>query len=144
MNKETEKAYLAGMMDADGHFSWRGGRYNSPDIGVANTDIKLMNWLKNNFGGSFNFEPICKINCPKKENNKNHICRKQIMYRWHAVGERAAIIIRIILPYLKIKTERAEEVLSESEKSYKKLKRPKRRDFHIKKETKLMKELGWI
>ena len=60
MNENEKLAYLAGIIDGEGTIviakgKIRKGRINHPyslRLVVMNTDIRLIEWLKENFGGS--------------------------------------------------------------------------------------------
>lgn len=130
----TRAAYIAGVIDSDGHIGWRGGRYRAPDVGVTNTSALLMGWLVDQVGGAFSLE--------RRAGAEGVIARRRDIYRWHVTGERACILLRACRPYLLIKRERADEMLRRYVETLNEMERPKRRLHHIKKERIEMKTRG--
>lgn len=54
MATETEKAYMAGILDGEGslNISHRGGRRDpQKSVSVANTSLELIDWIIERFGG---------------------------------------------------------------------------------------------
>lgn len=122
--------YFAGVMDADGHFTWREGKYMAPDIGVTNTSIELMNDLKKTWGGSIALQrSICKINC-----SEIHIHRRMDIYKWHLVGFRAVLLCKYLDGKMIIKNDQAKALVKKYEEALDNMERPSRRIFHMKKE----------
>lgn len=68
-------------------------------VTVANTDVRLMTWLKNTFGGTFK-----DANTAKYYEGKNW----KTAYHWGASATRAAWVLHNCLPYYIIKREQAE------------------------------------
>ena len=102
MPTETEISYLAGIIDGEGYIGIDSSykRKNKPHnyqvrIGIANTNIKLLNWVKSIFGGW-----VGKKGKPKKSNHKQS-------YEWRLQAKKAEEIIKMIYPYLIIKKEQA-------------------------------------
>ena len=62
-------------------------------INVASTDLGVMNYLKESFGGTISTHPS-KGNC-------------KVWYQWGICSGEAANILEMLLPYMKIKRERA-------------------------------------
>lgn len=96
-------AYLAGVVDSDGCISinkfydpkhpTRSPRYVL-NIVVVNTSLRLMNWLADNFGGTF------------KERRKVSEAHKTT-YSWQYTNSKAASLLELIHPYLVEKFDRA-------------------------------------
>jgi hypothetical protein len=105
---EVEKAYLAGIIDGEGCIgigrrrgATKKGRalYISPTLQVSNTKQELLTWLADRYGGGVYF---CR---DKREKRKPH-------WVWIVAGQRALRAIRDARPYLLLKTEQADIVLS--------------------------------
>jgi hypothetical protein len=102
---DTDRAYLAGIIDGEGGFSITKGVskgvtvFYQATVYVVNTDFSLINWLQDTFGGSVYDSTISNIKCKDK---KQWVIRKDGIER----------IIRLVYPYLKIKKERAQIMLS--------------------------------
>ncbi len=95
-------AYLAGIIDGEGCISF-GGRlkkkYVTVTLQITNTNRTLIDWLSENLGGSIYERRDIRPN------------RKQ-SWLWSCAGRRATEIIRTVSPYLIVKKEQAEVVLS--------------------------------
>ena len=97
-------ARLAAYIDGEGSIliNTQKSRYGTGfylRVTVANTDIRLMVWLKENFGGSY-----CGANTDKYYEGKNW----KRSYHWGTSSHRAAWILFNCLPYFVIKGEQAE------------------------------------
>jgi hypothetical protein len=69
------------------------------EVVVANTDIRLVNWLKQAFGGSI------------YAGNTNTVVKKlrtKLCYHWYLGSKQAADVLAGALPYFLIKREQAE------------------------------------
>jgi hypothetical protein len=97
-------AYIAGMIDGDGSIDFiinkkRRREKVAPRIRVANTDTKLIRWLVKEIGGYVGGVTVV---------GKNKPC-----YEWLITGEQnIKSLLYAILPYLIIKKDNAEEILS--------------------------------
>lgn len=114
--------YLAGIVDGEGHITiarhktdkyWKAdgtvALRKTPNtmyqnvLGVRNTDLRLMDWLKEHFGGNYYGGKS------SKDNWKPSWC-------WHSTSnEKTKLILLGILPYLILKGEQAKIVLSNIE-----------------------------
>ena len=102
-------SYLAGIFDGEGNFTLsayyrsdeRNGRLRySFQVGVKNTDLRLMRWLIQNFGGVYYSHQDKK----HPEWKESHI--------WRPKGRRnTENLILGILPYLIVKSEQAKLAL---------------------------------
>lgn len=100
---ETDKAYLAGLIDADGHIIIKATRNTAyPGIGVNQTDFQALEWMADLLRGTVAFHT-------RRRTGSNGFHRKQMIVRLH--GRRAQLLCKTILPYLKIKREQAKIVL---------------------------------
>ena len=104
---ETQSAYLAGLVDADGSIRLKfykhkknGKKYPRLEIKVSNTDFKVMGWLKKVTGVGYVWTD--KRQPPRKE-----------YHQWFALTAAARKILNEILPYLVIKRTKAEQILAE-------------------------------
>lgn len=106
MSEKTKFAYLAGILDGEGCLSIGAGRrqkwsvinYNSI-VSVANTDIRLIKWLHQNFGGNF-FDGK-----QQRPTNKKH-------YIWRLLKRKdIELLLLAVLPYLIVKREQAINLL---------------------------------
>jgi hypothetical protein len=139
MGQEHKAAYLAGVIDSDGHVCWRGGRYAAPNVGVTNTDMGLLRWLKANIGGSTSLQrKVCHKVC-----TKHHPHRRHQIFKWHITGYRAVVLLEEMRPYFVIKGKKSDKVIKMFWKHLRKMECPARRQFHIAKEAKAMVKLGW-
>lgn len=108
-------AYMAGIMDGEGSFyigNYSGNRKNGDRhyqtvLSVSSTDIALIDWLHQTFGGM------------RREYTPNQMaknCRKKV-YSWAASSDRLLHICELILPYLTIKKRQC-EIMIEMRKTY--------------------------
>lgn len=99
MSDVATLAYMAGIIDADGHISIHRRRhgekpYYSPLIGISGTQPQPHKIAQDLWGGSFfTYRP----------KNPQH----RLQYQWQCIGIRAATAIEAILPYLRLKEEQA-------------------------------------
>lgn len=103
MWKDTELAYLAGIMDGEGFFSVR-KRTDSVrivnQIGIVNTDLGLLEWIQERFSGKVYPRPPVK----------GHPTWK-MKYEWRIFNRDLDIILPAILPYLVVKAQQAKLVI---------------------------------
>lgn len=92
---ETDKAYIAGIVDGEGHISVK-----QQKILVNNIDKKMINWLKKKTGGSVNVKPRIK---------KHH--KKAWVWTLSPIATRGLLLI--IMPYLITRKEKAQELIRE-------------------------------
>jgi hypothetical protein len=100
---EIQLAYLAGIIDGEGTIYIQGrikegrNRFNYfPRFQVGNTDIKLINWLFDNFGG----------NRYTKDRSK-HNPKWRTQYEWYTNPILLDQLLPLIIPFLVIKKEHA-------------------------------------
>ena len=99
---EAELAYFAGIIDGEGSFvlhKHRSGYRFACQIQIGNTDVRLMEWIYNRFGGSVN---------PERRSNLKH----KPVYRWVCQADTLDILVGALLPYLVVKREQAEVILA--------------------------------
>ena len=107
-------AYVAGIIDGEGHISIRRSmpanaskqKRLSPAyeimVGITNTSPKLIEFLKDEFGGT-----VTLMNQDRPEHHKP-------CFRWGLSSNQAIRFIEAIAPFLLVKKERAELVLAYS------------------------------
>lgn len=103
--RDIDLAYLAGVIDADGYvtatMSKHAGRlYFGAQIGISGSSREPHDLAADLFGG----------NVTSHQPNGVH-AHHRLQYHWQRGGTRAVPIIRAVLPYLRIKAERARLVI---------------------------------
>lgn len=104
---ESKLAYLAGVIDSDGCITinkfvdpkapHRAPRYVL-NIIVVNTSVRLMNWLADNFGGTFKERKLVSN-------------RHKTTYHWQFTNSKAAHLLALVKPYLVEKFDRADNAI---------------------------------
>lgn len=95
--KEEDIIYLAGFLDGEGCISLtrKAKKYIVPKVVIANTNIEVLKWIQEKFGGYFTI-------------------RKKLTERRRAVGylefqyRKALNLIKLIYPYLIVKKKQAD------------------------------------
>ena len=103
--KETEWAYVAGLIDADGCIqapylsrkTKNRPRSHRIEIHIIQRDLEIIEFLYEKFQGSVNLVST------KREDGRRHY-----YFRFMITGPRCADILKGTLPYLKLKKEQAE------------------------------------
>jgi len=106
MKEAEELAYLAGILDGEGTlrlpvvYQRNTGhpRYYA-EVNVYNTNPHLIDWLLEKWGGNFYY---------RHRGNKKH----KPEYTWRIGGEKAIPLIKSVYPYLILKKEHADILLS--------------------------------
>jgi hypothetical protein len=98
--KEVEKAYLAGLIDADGSIGiYRNRNRYKPTVSVSNNNREVLEWCRNLIGkGAL---------CTKQPRKENHSISYDLRWDYNT----ALRIAEQCLPYLIIKKERAHLLL---------------------------------
>lgn len=106
MLKETEKAYLAGVIDGEGTVSivklirrGYGNVYYVASVEVSNTNLKLLNWVSDRVGGA------------KVPDRRKKVNGQKIVYRLGLRDRLAENVLREVSSYLVIKDRQAELVM---------------------------------
>lgn len=99
--KETDLAYLAGLLDGEGHFGLRKSQTGfAVIIQVQMTDEAVLTWARNTFGGNL-------------ELNREATEKHERVIRWTVGGkEKVKPLLLALLPYLKVKKANAEVLYS--------------------------------
>lgn len=97
---KTDGAYIAGILDGEGHIKNNGRR-----IEVVNTDKFLIDWLQSKIGGS-----VYKV-----KKTKPHY--KQA-YKLYIPQRRARFLLKAIFPYLIVKKDSARKFMIEHRETH--------------------------
>lgn len=107
--KDTEIAYLAGIIDGEGSLTI--GNYSANKktgvlhyqtiLSITNSDMNLINWLRSVFGGN-------SWKYSAKQTPKNS---RQAYYRWVATGDLLTHICQLVQPFMIIKSKQVEIML---------------------------------
>jgi hypothetical protein len=96
-------SYLAGLFDGEGTVSIGASKNSNGTVvfqlhtKIANTDLRLMQWLIKTFGGTYSVSS-------SKKHKKNY----RLQYTWHPTGKaNRKEFLENIIPYLVIKKEQA-------------------------------------
>ncbi len=104
--KETDYAYFAGLIDADGSIHIdrfkdkrkKHGLYTyALRVKIGQSDIEAIKWLSETFGGTYRYYQYDR---PGAYNKKG-------LYYWCPNNQKAAFLLEKSLPYLQIKKEQA-------------------------------------
>ena len=115
--KRTDLAYFAGIFDGEGaigitkHVSKNGykrGYYFELVVQLANSVEWLPQSLKMAFGGHISFQDA----------SKGSFVGKLPLWRWTAHARQAALFLKAILPYLKLKHYQAEIAIQFQDAKY--------------------------
>jgi hypothetical protein len=92
MADSEELAYAAGLFDGEGSISLvrqKNNRSHSPQVAVASTDLEVLHWLQDRYGGSI---------VTKQPRKSSH----SVSYDWRLTDRRALAFLELIRPYLVI------------------------------------------
>jgi hypothetical protein len=110
---ETEKAYLAGIIDGEGcimlarHLGKRGKHVYHLYVSIANTSMALHHWLEQRLPGAGYVRQRQRVKLDARPTSNQQQWRTG--YDWIVSGNRVAtILLREIAPYLVIKRAQAE------------------------------------
>ena len=132
------RAYIAGVLDSDGHIRWHSGQ-REPRVGVTNMSLELMASLQESIGGNYSLRARrCPDACALP-----HVHARSDVYCYEVTGERAAIVLRAVRRYLVVKQDRADEVLERYGQALAEMQRPRRRLHHMRQARTAMLALGW-
>jgi hypothetical protein len=101
---EFDCAFLAGLIDGEGHIEITHGRVSGMkrsyllQVTVGNSCIELLEWCLSRFGGF-----ICR-----NSYKKNFGPKRAVVFRWRTSGPGAATALKLCLPYLVGKISHAE------------------------------------
>ena len=110
MNRELEVAYLAGVLDSDGWFTIHlntkqsANPTYSPDFGINQVEPHAIDLVQKLFGGRTSVIDYSK-------HKANRFSTKP-MYHWSPDKLGMAIILKELIPYLRIKRKQAEILLA--------------------------------
>lgn len=99
--KDTELAYLAGIVDGEGSISIsldsKEDRFKL-SLDITNTNLEVLQWVQKEWGGSIS------TRTPRAGHRKP-------CHRWFASAELTEKVLRAILPYMRIKQLQAQLAL---------------------------------
>ena len=109
MNDRDKLIYLAGIIDGEGCIGINAIKNNGccntrnfkVRLMVVNTDLRLICWLKENFGGSVS-----------ARNRKSFKKEWKDCYSWSIYCSQAGRLIALVYPYLIVKKQQAEIVIA--------------------------------
>ncbi len=101
MTSEVDVAYVAGLIDGDGCIRFqsrkRGRKRRPPEIVVSNSCKVVVEWLQKRFGGRIYVD-----------NRRG----RRVSYSWRLYRkEEVRRLLRMVLPFLKVRRRQAELVL---------------------------------
>lgn len=114
-------AYLAGMVDGDGHIRTAGaGSATRAELTITNSYLPMLEWAAektgvqaysrvSRYGGGEGVKrkgAVCADDCWAE-----HVHQRKSVHRWIVRGERALIVLKGIEPFLQEKRGRALEVI---------------------------------
>lgn len=98
---QTDLAYLAGIIDGEGHItiiSARKGKLFVPVIGVANSSPEITGFLET-------VPFYWKAEEPEVKQNGRIIKQRRPIYRYRIVGMRILSLLKVLSPYLRAKKQ---------------------------------------
>lgn len=110
MNRECEVAYLAGVLDSDGWFTIHlntkqsANPTYSPDFGINQVEPHAIELAQRLFGG--------KISVIDYSKHKANRFSTKPMYHWQPDKLGMVVVLKELIPYLRIKRKQAEVILS--------------------------------
>ena len=111
--QQAEIAYLAGLFDGEGSITMYWANINNPkyapqrkqrgtfqgNMNVTSTNTEVLELFKERFGGNIN------------KRKAKYTTGKKTIYSWSRFGHGAKAALEILLPYLIIKKETAEDFI---------------------------------
>jgi len=107
MTTKEAYIYLAGLVDADGSVGIinakkkKKKRYPTPYLMVTNSYKPVLDWLSGKFGGRIQ----------KLPDNRGMFKTTKDCYQWHLRWSNCIKLLKKIQPYMKIKKDKANEVI---------------------------------
>ena len=104
--KKTIKAWTAGIIDGEGYVGLvnrKGRKKKQPTVDVFNTNMLILNRLKENFGGYLYLNKR-----PSRPNSKP-------CWQWTLKGRKCVVFLNKIKPFLCGKLDKAEMVIKYGE-----------------------------
>lgn len=112
MLTETEKAYIAGFFDGDGHFTVqlrnhrskkdpKQYKYFTPCAGFTNTNLELLKWIQEKLQNG-----NVRVHTKSHKTGNNKIC-----YQLYITRSKLEEFTKLILPYLINKKKQGELIL---------------------------------
>ncbi len=98
---DTDTAYIAGMVDADGMVTIT--KQGVPMVCVTNSDLALIAWLKDVIGSGCAYE---QKSVPQRSDQDRS--RWRVVHRYQLTGGKAQSLLERLRPYMKVKGPRAD------------------------------------
>lgn len=104
---ETEKAYIAGLLDGEGTISFKEKWVSNFRVSIANTDVPLLEWVQSvvGFGRISTFKPHTMKYTLDNGKVREYHCRPVSRIDW--VGRGAELFLSEIVGYLVLKRQKA-------------------------------------
>ena len=102
MPSHDDIVYAAGILDGEGSVTYMAHNDRKTFaiyVVVANTDIRLISWLKTTFGGKINRGP------------RKPVPRWKPSFQWRLSARKAEEFLRLVRPFLKLKGDQADIAL---------------------------------
>jgi hypothetical protein len=113
---ETTKSYLAGLIDGEGYIALiekgKGPGYYDPRVTITSTSIKIMEWLQTTLEGLHFYKSRYSYTKSDELSPSRDTQRWKTRYTAVFTNTQALSLLTAITPYLVIKKEQAELVLS--------------------------------
>lgn len=94
--KPTDLAYLAALLDGEGYITIAASPRSAVRVGITNTDIGIMNWLKSIGGGVCLHGTALKKQC----------------YNWQLYSRLdTRAFLEAVIPYMRMKNEKAAKAI---------------------------------
>jgi len=102
---ETDKAYIAGLIDGEGAIYSARNREKTwyPTISISMTSEGVLRWLTQKTGGE-------KIQTTVRKNDGRYKSILKTIYSYRVTGKTAKLLCSTILPYLRVKANHARVV----------------------------------
>jgi hypothetical protein len=106
---DSEAAYIAGMIDADGTITAtrKADKLPAPMVLVVNTDWRLICWLKSTIGAGCSYET--KTRPTRPDQNEAHWNK---VHRFQITGWKAISLIERVRPYMIVKVAHADWMMT--------------------------------
>lgn len=103
-------AYIAGIIDADGavtsSMNEKTRRFPAPLVIITNGDTELINWLKMTIGAGTSY-----LTKTRPKWHGQNMANWNPVHRYQITGWKAISLLEVILPYMRVKRDRAELVV---------------------------------
>lgn len=111
--KDTELAYIAGIIDGEGTVRMEQNlkyKYRYPRISVVQNTTEMLEYLKSRLGGSTELHQPAGT----KVGKTNYMSNKDT-YRWNTGGQNAYELLKKVVPYMIVKRDKTMQILKDYE-----------------------------